>query len=56
MHNKSNNVNWDIYWNNLPEDLKSRLSLHDFKRLGDLFLEAMVQETKNEIARSYDER
>lgn len=44
-------VNWDIYWHNLPEDLKRNLSISDFKRLGDIFLEAMMQETKNEIAK-----
>jgi hypothetical protein len=32
--------NWDRWYDGLPADLKRRLSLHDFKRLGDLFKEA----------------
>jgi len=28
---------WDAWYGSLPDDLKRRLSLHDFKRLGDLF-------------------
>jgi hypothetical protein len=31
---------WDRWYNNLPPDLTRKLSLHDFKRLGDLFKEA----------------
>ncbi len=28
---------WDAWYRELPEDLRRRLSLHDFKRLGDAF-------------------
>jgi len=28
---------WDEWYARLPSDLSARLSLHDFKRLGDLF-------------------
>ena len=28
---------WDEWYEGLPTDLKARLSLHDFKRLGDWF-------------------
>ena len=28
---------WDRWYATLPADLKRRLSLHDFKRLGDCF-------------------
>jgi hypothetical protein len=31
---------WDSWYGSLPDDLKRRLSLHDFKRLGDLFKSA----------------
>jgi hypothetical protein len=31
---------WDRYYANLPDDLKRKLSIHDFKRLGDVFREA----------------
>jgi hypothetical protein len=34
------NAKWGRWYNNLPPDLKRKLSLHDFKRLGDLFKEA----------------
>lgn len=30
---------WDEWYARLPDDLKRRLSFHDFKRLGDLFAE-----------------
>lgn len=28
---------WDRWYASLPDDLRRRLSLHDFKRLGDCF-------------------
>lgn len=28
---------WDEWYTRLPRDIRCRLSLHDFKRLGDLF-------------------
>jgi hypothetical protein len=28
---------WDDWYSNLPDDLRKRLSIHDFKRLGDVF-------------------
>jgi hypothetical protein len=28
---------WDRWYASLPDDLRRKLSLHDFKRLGDLF-------------------
>jgi hypothetical protein len=31
------NGGWDRWYATLPEDLKRRLSIHDFKRLGDYF-------------------
>jgi hypothetical protein len=31
---------WDRYYARLPDDLKRRLSIYDFKRLGDVFREA----------------
>jgi hypothetical protein len=31
---------WDRYYARLPDDLKRRLSIDDFKRLGDVFREA----------------
>jgi hypothetical protein len=31
---------WDRWYATLPDDLKRRLSLDDFKRLGDCFREA----------------
>ena len=37
---KSTNDSWDTWYGTLPEDLRRRLSLHDFKRLGDCFKQA----------------
>jgi hypothetical protein len=31
---------WDRWYADLPRDLTKRLSLHDFKRLGDCFKQA----------------
>jgi hypothetical protein len=31
---------WDRWYETLPTDLRRKLSLHDFKRLGDCFKEA----------------
>lgn len=31
---------WDRWYATLPHDLRRKLSLHDFKRLGDCFKEA----------------
>lgn len=31
---------WDRWYASLPDDLKRRLSIHDFKRLGDSFRDA----------------
>ncbi len=31
---------WDLWYASLPDDLRRKLSLHDFKRLGDCFKEA----------------
>jgi hypothetical protein len=31
---------WDSWYATLPADLRRKLSLHDFKRLGDCFKEA----------------
>jgi hypothetical protein len=31
---------WDRWYATLPADLRCKLSLHDFKRLGDCFKEA----------------
>lgn len=31
---------WDRWYAALPTDLKRRLSIHDFKRLGDVFRDA----------------
>jgi hypothetical protein len=31
---------WDRWYASLPEDLKRKLSIHDFKRLGDCFRQA----------------
>ena len=31
---------WDEWYSRLPDDLTRRLSLYDFKRLGDLFKDA----------------
>ena len=31
---------WDEWYSGIPKDISSRLSLHDFKRLGNLFAEA----------------
>jgi len=28
---------WNAWYANLPDDLRRRLSIHDFKRLGDCF-------------------
>lgn len=28
---------WDTWYKNLPDDLRRKLSTHDFKRLGDGF-------------------
>jgi hypothetical protein len=28
---------WDRWYASLPDDLRRRLSIHDFKRLGDCF-------------------
>ena len=30
---------WDEWYSRLPTDLKRKLAIHDFKRLGDLFKE-----------------
>ena len=30
-------VHWDIWYAGLPADLRAKLSLHDFKRLGECF-------------------
>ena len=35
-------VDWDNYYNNLPSDLKRRLSFHDFRRLGKVFQTALT--------------
>jgi len=31
---------WDAWYSTLPDDLRRRLSIHDFKRLGDCFKQA----------------
>jgi hypothetical protein len=28
---------WDRWWRELPDDLRRKLSVHDFRRLGELF-------------------
>jgi hypothetical protein len=28
---------WDRWYSNLPADIRGKLSLHDFKRLGECF-------------------
>lgn len=33
---------WDRWYAALPDDLKRRLSIHDFKRLGDCFRDAFT--------------
>ncbi len=33
---------WDEWYGRLPDDIKRRLSAHDFKRLGDLFKSIFV--------------
>jgi hypothetical protein len=38
--NKILKDSWDKWYLTVPEDLRRRLSLHDFKRLGDCFKEA----------------
>ena len=37
---KSVTAGWDRWYAALPDDLRRRLSIHDFKRLGDLFRDA----------------
>ncbi len=34
------NSAWDRWYGTLPSDLRRKLSLHDFKRLGNCFKEA----------------
>lgn len=31
---------WDAWYESIPDDLRQRLSIHDFKRLGDCFKRA----------------
>lgn len=35
---------WDAWYASLPDDLRRRLSIHDFKRLGDCFKVAFGME------------
>ena len=45
-----------VWWNGrFIKEYEAKLSIYDFKRLGDLFLAAMVQETKNEIGKAGNE-
>lgn len=34
---KAGIAKWDRWYASLPDDLRRKLSIHDFKRLGDLF-------------------
>jgi hypothetical protein len=34
---------WDSWYESLPSDLKRRLSIHDFQRLGNVFKDAMLR-------------
>lgn len=36
-HNSGTGGHWDAWYAGLPSDLKRKLSLYDFKRLGDAF-------------------
>jgi hypothetical protein len=38
--NRAVNDSWDTWYASLPDDLRRKLSLHDFKRLGDCFKQA----------------
>ena len=38
---------WDLYYNGAPTDIKRKLSLHDFKRLGNLFKAAFPERLNN---------
>jgi Ni2+-binding GTPase involved in maturation of urease and hydrogenase len=41
-HNSGSCGHWDAWYAGLPADLKRKLSLHDFKRLGEAFKAAFL--------------
>lgn len=41
-HNSGSRGHWDAWYAGLPTDLKRKLSLHDFKRLGEAFKAAFL--------------
>lgn len=41
-HNSGSRGHWDAWYAGLPDDLRRRLSLHDFKRLGEAFKAAFL--------------
>ena len=40
VYRRKKTAEWDAYYRGLPVDLKRKLSVHDFKRLGDVFMDA----------------
>jgi hypothetical protein len=40
VKHRTMNDSWDTWYGALPPDLRRKLSLHDFKRLGDCFKQA----------------
>jgi hypothetical protein len=49
-HNSGSRGHWDAWYAGLPADLARRLSLHDFKRLGEAFKAAFLVDRSNEGA------
>lgn len=47
-HNSGTSSHWDAWYAGLPSDLTRRLSLHDFKRLGQAFKAAFLLDFSNE--------
>ena len=41
-HHSGTSPHWDAWYASLPSDIKRRLSLHDFQRLGRLFKAAFL--------------
>lgn len=44
---------WDEWYQRLPKDITVKLSIHDFKRLGDLFGDIFEIERNEQLERLY---
>lgn len=50
-HHSGSKGHWDAWYGGLPSDLKRKLALHDFKRLGHAFKAAFMLSHDNEGAK-----